>query len=200
MNWITPPLTVAPLVLATLRQRLFLSIIMLATLFFGSATASANTSLPLNFHQVSPEIFRSAQPDATQMQAIEQQGIKTVLNLRQWNDDDSEAKGTHLVLRRVPINAAVINDDNVVSALREVRFAQKPLLVHCWHGSDRTGLVVAMYRLVFERANKSEVLAELRQPQFGYHETYYPNIARYINNVNVDLIRQRVLSDNRQPH
>lgn len=196
MNWITLPLLTAPLVFATQRLRLLLNIMMLAALFFSSVSALANTTLPLNFHQVSPEIYRSAQPDAAQMKAIEQQGIKTVLNLRQWNDDDSEAKGTHLLLRRVPINAAVINDDKVVSALREVRFAPKPLLVHCWHGSDRTGLVVAMYRLVFEQTSKAEVLAELRQPQFGYHESYYPNIARYISSVNVDQIRQRVLADN----
>lgn len=184
---------------ATTGKVIFL-VLTLATLLFASATASANATLPLNFHQVSPEIYRSAQPDAAQMQGIEQQGIKTVLSLRQWNDDDSQAKGTHLVLRRVPINAAVINDDKVVSALREIRFAQKPLLVHCWHGSDRTGLVVAMYRLVFEQASKSDVLAELRQPQFGNHENYRLNIARYINNVDVDQIRQRVLSDNHQQY
>ncbi|VTR21330.1 Protein tyrosine/serine phosphatase [Serratia fonticola] len=74
------------------------------------------------------------------------------------------------------INAAVINDDIVVAALREIRFALKPVLVHCWHGSDRTGLVVAMYRLVFENADKPAVLAELRKPEHGYHEKYYAGL------------------------
>lgn len=165
-------------------------------LLVGSFAASANATIPGNYHQVSPELFRSSQPSAAQMQTLEQQGIKTVLNLRQWNDDNSEAKGTGLVLRRVAINAAVINDDVVVSALREIRFALKPVLVHCWHGSDRTGLVVAMYRLVFENADKPAVLAELRKPEHGYHENYYAGIARYIGDVDVSKIRQRVFADN----
>lgn len=164
-------------------------------LLVGSFTASARAATPGNFHQVSPELYRSSQPSAAQMQGLEQLGIKTVLSLRQWNDDNSEARGTQLLLRRVAINAAVINDDVVVSALREIRFALKPVLVHCWHGSDRTGLVVAMYRLVFENAEKPAVLAELRKPVHGYHENYYAGIARYIRDVDVSQIRQRVLSD-----
>lgn len=173
------------------RLRFTLLTILLST----HATASTDTTALKNFHQVSSELYRSAQPDAAQMQIIEQQGIKTVLNLRQWNDDDREAKGTNLVLRRVAINVAVINDKKVVSALREIRFAQKPLLVHCWHGSDRTGLVVAMYRLVFENASKADALAELRKPQFGYHENYYAGIAQYISRVDVAQIQQQVFND-----
>lgn len=173
-----------------------LNALLMAALLLNSVAALADTSVPQNFHQVSAELYRSAQPDAAQMQALEQRGIKTVLSLRQWNDDDSEAKGTRLVLRRVPINAAVINDEKVVSALREIRFAQKPLLVHCWHGSDRTGLVVSMYRLVFENASKADALTELRTPQYGYHEQYYVGIARYISSVNVRQIQQQVFGDN----
>ncbi|WP_161782109.1 tyrosine-protein phosphatase [Serratia sp. Ag1] len=165
---------------------------MFTLLICSQAINATVLGLPQNYHQVSPDLFRSAQPDAAQMQALEQSGIKTVLNLRQWNDDDSEAKGTSLILRRVPMNAAVINDEIVVSALREIRFAQKPMLVHCWHGSDRTGLIVAMYRLVFEHAAKADVLAELRKPEYGYHESYYGGIARYVRDVDVNQIQQRV--------
>lgn len=180
--------------------RVFFLVLIWVSLLFGSITVFADTTMPQNFHQVSAELYRSAQPDSVQMRTLEERGIKTVLSLRQWNDDDSEAKGTHLVLRRVPINAAVINDEKVVSALREIRFAQKPLLVHCWHGSDRTGLVVAMYRLVFENASKADALAELRKPQYGYHEQYYAGIARYISRVDVSQIRQWVFDDKRQQH
>ncbi|WP_337261454.1 MULTISPECIES: tyrosine-protein phosphatase [unclassified Serratia (in: enterobacteria)] len=165
-----------------------------ALLMCSLAVHATVLGLPQNYHQVSADLYRSAQPDSAQMRALEQSGIKTVLNLRQWNDDDSEAKGTTLVLRRVPMNAAVINDDVVVSALREIRFAQKPMLVHCWHGSDRTGLIVAMYRLVFEHAAKTDVLAELRKPEYGYHESYYGGIARYVRDVDVNRIQQRVFS------
>ncbi|AHG20782.2 hypothetical protein Z042_15080 [Chania multitudinisentens RB-25] len=163
-----------------------------AVLIFSQAVNATVSGLPQNYHQVSLDLYRSSQPDLMQMKALENSGIKTVLSLRQWNDDDGEAKGTNLVLRRVKMNAAVINDDLVVNALREIRFAQKPVLVHCWHGSDRTGLIVAMYRLVFQHAAKVDVLAELRKPEYGYHESYYGGIARYVRDVDVSQIQQRV--------
>lgn len=161
----------------------------------GVLPVSAQTAVvPQNFHQVSADLWRSAQPDAAQMQTLEQRGIKTILNLRQWHDDDGEAAGTHLNLRRVPMNAAAFNNLDVVSALREIHLAPKPVLVHCWHGSDRTGLIVAMYRLVFENASRSEVLAELRTPAYGYHENHYPGIARYLSTVDIPQIQQAVFS------
>jgi tyrosine-protein phosphatase SIW14 len=174
---------------------LFLNFMLLTPLLFGGFAASANADTPLNFHQVSAELYRSAQPNPTQMQSLQKRGIKTLLNLRQWHSDDSEAQDTNLVLRRVDMNAAVINDEKVVSALREIRFAQKPVLVHCWHGSDRTGLVVAMYRLVFENVSKASALAELRKPEYGYHENFYAGIVRYISSVDVSRIQKRVFSD-----
>lgn len=177
------------------RQSIVKTWLLSAMLLLGSFATSVSATTPENYHQVSAELYRSSQPSAAQMQTLEQQGIKTVLSLRQWNDDDSEARGTGLILRRVAINAAVINDDVVVRALREIRFAQKPVLIHCWHGSDRTGLVVAMYRLVFENADKPVALAELRKPEHGYHENYYAGIARYIGDADVGKIRQRVFAD-----
>ncbi|WP_162304250.1 dual specificity protein phosphatase family protein [Serratia sp. 3ACOL1] len=57
-----------------------------AMLLVGSFTASVNATTPENYHQVSPELYRSSQPSAAQMQTLEQQGIKTVLSLRQWHD------------------------------------------------------------------------------------------------------------------
>lgn len=149
--------------------------------------------LPDNFHRVTAELYRSAQPSNIQMRALQSAGIRTVLNLRQWHSDSDEARGTSLILYHVGMNTAAFNQDDIVDALRILHRSVKPVLVHCWHGSDRTGLIVALYQLVFDHATKADVLAQLRRPEYGYHENFYPRIARYIETVNVDALRQQVL-------
>ena len=149
---------------------------------------------PHNFHQVTPELYRSAQPSSQQMQTLRQEGIRTVLNLRQVFSDKPEARGTSLILYQVAMNPAVIRRDELIKALRIIHYSVKPVLVHCWHGSDRTGLVVALYELAFYHATREEVLAELRTPGYGYHATLYPGIVRYIETVNVDALRQSVIN------
>ena len=167
-------------------------ITLLAGLLFSFSLIAAE-KLPENFHRVSNELYRSAQPSAEGMRALEKAGIRTVLNLRQWHSDNQEAKDTALILYRVSINTAAFQEEEIVEALQILHRAVKPALVHCWHGSDRTGLIVSLYRMVFENAKKADVLAELRDPIYGHHEMFYPNIGRYIENVNVDVLRQKVL-------
>jgi len=46
--------------------------------------------------------------------------------------------------------AGSITSDQVIAALRIITLSKYPVLVPCWHGSDRTGTVSAMYRTVFQ--------------------------------------------------
>lgn len=157
-------------------------------------TLTGNTRVD-NFYRVSETLYRAGQPSAAQMQALETFGIKTVLNLRQYNSDDKEAKGTALQLHHVKMNAGRIHDEDVIEALRIIHNAPKPVLVHCWHGSDRTGVIVAMYRIVFQDWTKEAAIAELKQPQFGHHQRTYRNIPRYLETVDVDAIKKQVFEN-----
>jgi protein tyrosine/serine phosphatase len=142
-------------------------------------------------YRVDKGIYRSEQPSRVQFRAIEKYGIKEILNLRFWHSDDKYAKGTGLILHRVKMNAHDANDFDVVAALRIIKNRKGPILIHCHHGSDRTGLIVAMYKLVFRNANKADVIDEMVNGGFGFHEIY-DNIVQYINRVNVDSIRKQV--------
>jgi protein tyrosine/serine phosphatase len=68
-------------------------------------------------------------------------------------------------------------------------------MVHCWHGSDRTGSVVAAYRIVFEGWTTAAALDELRHGGFGYHERWFPNIVELFETLDADELRQRVLNE-----
>ena len=89
------------------------------------------------------------------------------------------------------MDAGDFNDKNIIDALKAIADAPKPILIHCRHGSDRTGVVVAMYRIVFQNWTKEEALDELMNGGYGFH-TYYKNIPEYIKNVNVESIRKGI--------
>jgi protein tyrosine/serine phosphatase len=142
-------------------------------------------------YKVDDGVYRSEQPDKEQFRALEKYGIKEILNLRYWHSDNRHAKGTNLTMHRIKMNAHNANDFDVVSALRIIKNRKDPILIHCHHGSDRTGLIVAMYRITFHNISKEDAINEMVNGGFGFHEIY-DNILRYINNVNVDNIRKQL--------
>ena len=91
------------------------------------------------------------------------------------------------------MSAGKINDENIIQALKIIKNAEKPILIHCWHGSDRTGVVVAMYRILFENYTKEEAISELREKKYGYHEAVYGNIIKYIENSDIEKMREKIL-------
>ncbi len=145
-----------------------------------------------NFYQVSNELYRAEQPDDEAMVQLQAMGIHSALNLREYHDDNGEADGTTLKLYRVAMNAGEINDALVEKALDAIAVAPKPLLVHCWHGSDRTGAIVAMYRMVFQDWPRERAIDEFVNGGFGYHQSFYPNIERYLESVDITRFKQRL--------
>lgn len=146
-----------------------------------------------NFYKVSDGIYRSSQPNRKSMELLDAIGIKTILNLRRYHSDNYEAKFTGINLERIKMKPGKINDEDVIQALKTIKNAEKPILIHCWHGSDRTGVIVAMYRILFENYTKEEAISELRDKKYGYHEAVYGNIVKYIENSDIEKMREKIL-------
>ena len=147
-----------------------------------------------NFYRIDAQVYRSQQPDDEAMRALATLGMRSVLNLREYHKDDDEAAGTDLKLYRVPVDAADIDDAFVIEALSALHQAEKPVLIHCWHGSDRTGVVAAMYRMVFQNWPREQAIDEFVNGGYGYHANFYPTIERYLESVDVEAIRRQVLA------
>ena len=160
------------------------------------ATTIINTGLE-NLYRVSPDLYRCEQPEKKDIPDLKAVGIQSILNLRRYNSDPKEltAAGFTPLLQRM--EADDLTADDLVAALRLIRDARKPVLVHCWHGSDRTGSVVAAYRIVFQGWTAAAALDELRFGGYGYHEKTFPNIIQLFENLDVGLLRQRVLTDHK---
>lgn len=144
-----------------------------------------------NFHRVSGEVYRSRQPDDEEFAMLRAAGIRSVLSLREYHADP-EKGAPGLNLYAVPMNAGEIDDEKISKAMLALAEAPKPVLVHCWHGSDRTGVVIAMYRMVFQDWPREKAIDEFENGGFGYHKSVYPNIERYLESVDVERFKKLV--------
>jgi protein tyrosine/serine phosphatase len=182
--------------------------IILATLILGTgivcgqapltAPRPANWAEPLslegvpNFFRITPNLYRSEQPTALGFRNLEKLGIRTVINLRWFNNDDKEAAGTHLRTERVKILTWDIGDQDVVAVMRLLKDpANGPFLIHCQHGADRTGLMSAMYRVLDQGWTAEDAIAELKGGGYGYH-SMWSNILRYVRSADVAKLRAAI--------
>ncbi|KQV66178.1 tyrosine-protein phosphatase [Rhizobium sp. Root1220] len=128
-----------------------------------------------NFHEViAGELYRSAQPNGSDIKHYAATyGIKTILNLRNeqrrgWYEEEATAAAENgITLIDFPMSSTTVLP--VADAQRLAKImgeAPKPLLIHCEHGSNRTGLASAIY--VGAVSKSSETFAEFQMsPYFG---------------------------------
>lgn len=147
----------------------------------------ANTS---NLYQVSPDVFRAAQPGKKGMKALAGYGIKTIITLRAHHSDKNLLAGLPLTLVEIPTNTWSADNDAVVTkVLQAIRDAEKPVLIHCQHGADRTGTMVAMYRIVEQGWSKEAALEEMIKGGYGFH-SIWKDLVTYIQQVDPERIKK----------
>lgn len=154
-----------------------------------------------NLHRVSPTLYRSAQPSRQGFMflsgqpslASEDRPIKTVLSLRAFNDDAPLVPPSFaLRLEQIRFYSWHPENEDVVKFLRIVTTpALQPVLVHCQHGSDRTGTMVAIYRIAVESWTKEQAVDEMVNGGFGFHPLWQ-NLRRYIEALDVEAIKAEV--------
>jgi len=144
-----------------------------------------------NFHKVSKDLYRGAQPSEEGMKQLEKFGIKTVVNLRSFHSDRDEIKETNLKYEHIYMKAWHPEEKEIVKFLKVVTDKNNtPVFVHCKHGSDRTGTVCAFYRIAVQDWPKEDAIEEMTKGDFGFHEIW-SNLPDYIRKIDVERIKQQ---------
>lgn len=143
-----------------------------------------------NFFRVTKALYRGAQPSAEGMRELKKMGIRTVVNLRSFHSDRDELGDTGMGYEHITMKAWHAEDKEVVRFLRIVTDKQRtPVFVHCQHGSDRTGTMVAIYRVAVCRWSKDEAIREMIEGGFGFH-TVWRGLPEYIRGLDIQAMRR----------
>lgn len=123
-----------------------------------------------NFGRVDDHTYRGTQPSGDDYTGLKKLGVKTVLSLRDDEAQDSErlATGAGLVYRNVPMSSThtprVVSIQSALDIIRDP--AYWPVYVHCEGGRHRTGVVVAVYRVLDSGWDKKRAWDEAHKYDF----------------------------------
>jgi tyrosine-protein phosphatase SIW14 len=138
-----------------------------------------------NAGKISDRLYRGAQPRVESLSALKQLGVTTILDLRaedpsaaKQESERAEALGMHFV--RIPIggfsNPAATQLAEFFTLLRET--PPQTIFVHCEFGKDRTGVMIAAYRIALENWTVEQALSEMNA--FGFHRHWHPEMAEFV--------------------
>lgn len=143
-----------------------------------------------NFMVVSPMVLRGSQPDEEALELLQKAGVKMVVNLRhhskksppssgysffrRHSDDDEideeEETANKLGLRFVNISLDGVNAPTFADIDKFVALFEDtdniPMYVHCLHGRERTGFMLAAYRMRIEAWTVEQAYKEMLQQGF----------------------------------
>jgi tyrosine-protein phosphatase SIW14 len=150
-----------------------------------------------NLHRVTPQLYRGAQPSAQGFQALAKKlAIQTVINLHDEEPDDLLAKGTGITCVHVPMNSFRVfsgKGKKLLEALHEIHIGlvRGPTFVHCVHGKDRTGGVMAAWRMVEQDWTAEAAIREMKDGGYGYSGWLFSN-GRYLRKLDVTALQKQL--------
>lgn len=151
----------------------FLSLLLAACSF----SYSYEGSKPVPMTPVNGWLSRSGQPTAAEFETLKQKGIRTVVNFRdepkwiEWEKRGVEGLGMNYVSLPWSIMGSVKPEllDQLFEVLNNPD--NRPVLMHCKHGRDRTGVMTTLALMRYEKlpeARAREQALETVRPNLRY--------------------------------
>jgi len=122
----------------------------------------------LNYGKISDRLYRGAQPDSEGIKSLKKLGVKMIVNLRMpgeaWKDEATEARASGILYTNFPMGGfARPSEAQVRQILSLFESFPDPVFVHCQHGCDRTGTIVACYRIFHDHWSSDKALVEAKK-------------------------------------
>ena len=154
-------------------------------LILGAQAAAFGQSADIpNFYQVSPQIFRGGQPAEKGIAELARLGIRTVIDLR---GGDGPAVKEKALVEKAGMRFIAVDLSNwlrpktseIDSIVRMLEAADsQPVFVHCRRGSDRTGTVIAVYRMLHDGWNADQASDEAKKFGMGWWQVWMKDFIR----------------------
>lgn len=151
---------------------------LLSTIFVFSQSgygqeALSEKDLP-NFYQVNSSFYRGGQPTETGVKELAEMGVKTIIYLRGADEkaraEEKWARDAGIKFINVPMNnwtrpknAQIEKILNLINASEN-----QPVFIHCKRGKDRTGTIVAVYRISRDGWTAKRAKQEAEKKGFGW--------------------------------
>jgi tyrosine-protein phosphatase SIW14 len=140
-----------------------------------------------NFGQVSNTLFRGAQPSTDGYTPLHNMGVSIIVNFR---DEASEiatekrqVESAGMKYVGIPWNGHNQPSNSQVAQFLELVRANPDarIFVHCKAGADRTGVMVAAYRIALEHKAVADAVAEMHR--YHYKWFFLPHLERYVKSL-----------------
>jgi tyrosine-protein phosphatase SIW14 len=137
-----------------------------------------------NWGRVTDTLYRGGQPVAAGFKSLQQLGVGIVVDFRDEPEEIASEKRNveALGVRYVSIpwkGSGNPSNPQVVEFLDLVRAnPQSKIFVHCKRGADRTGVMIAAYRIAVEHKTVADAVAEMHQ--YHYDHFWLPQLERYV--------------------
>lgn len=142
-----------------------------------------------NFKKVSSEVYRGGQPLGDGYNMLKSRGIKTIINLR--GIDTGSHCDESITYIHLPIYSYCPQKEDVVTFLKVINERKEhPVFIHCFHGSDRTGLFVAIYRVVYDGWTKQQAVDEMIHGGHGFHAYIQQNLIQFFQDLDLKELMQ----------
>jgi tyrosine-protein phosphatase SIW14 len=151
-----------------------------------------------NAGKINASLYRGGQPNQEGLQQLKKLGIDTIVDLRgeRRSVREKESKGAEALgidFVNIPGNGwSPPGDEQVAQFFSLVGQSKKRVFIHCWFGSDRTGVFIAVYRIAFEDWTPDQALAEMHD--FHFKGFWHPAMTAYVRDFPARLARSAELA------
>lgn len=156
-----------------------------------------------NFGEVTPTLYRGGLLTPAGLRSLAHMGITVVVDTRSNNrSEHEEAKKLGMKYVAIPWHCPWPKDEVFARFLKVVHENKgKKIFVHCRLGDDRTGMMVAAYRMAEEGWTADEAMNEMRT--FGFTRSHHyicPGLAGYERHFPERLKNSPALAEERARH
>jgi protein tyrosine/serine phosphatase len=137
-----------------------------------------------NAGKISEVLLRGAQPSPQGLVELKKLGVTTIVDLRGNRGpvarERAQAESLGMRFVDIPMNGWSPPTNGQVAEFLKLfqQDGQQKIFVHCYFGSDRTGVMVAAYRMAEQNWTADEAVEEMYS--FGFHYHWYPAMKSYV--------------------